>query len=306
MDIFISLLAKLIPLYGIILVGYILGKYFRVDKEFVARGVVYGIAPVIFFNAAAVTPITLGIISLPILTFTINCCICLLFTHIGSLYWRDATKNVLGYIAPGANTGYFGLPVAIFLFDKPIVELYIVAILGILIYENTLGFFIAARGVHGKKESIIKLLKLPVIYAVALGFVVNITGVSFGPIYDTAISYAKSLYVVFGMMIIGLGLAGMKKFELDYLFVGFTFLAKFIVWPFVALIIILVDWNFLHFYTTDIHHILLLISVMPLAANTVAISTILRIHPEKVAITVVLSTLFSLLYVPLMVMLFLH
>lgn len=306
MDIFYSLFVKLLPLYFIIFAGYVAGKYFRVSKEFVATVVIYVISPIIFFNAAATAPITIGTMLLPFATLLICCCICLLFLLIGGVFWKDETKNILAFIAPDANTGYFGLPVALLVLDKTLVEVYIVAILGILVYENTLGFFIAARGRHTHKESIVKLLTLPIVYAVALGFTANSAGLHFGSTYSIAISYIKVAYIILGMMTIGLGLSGIKTFKFDAPFVGLSFLAKFVVWPVFVLLIILLDDAFLHVFDERLHSVLVLISLMPVAANTVAFATMLRIHPEKVAVTVVLSTVFALLYVPLMVTLFLR
>jgi predicted permease len=46
---------------------------------------------------------------------------------------------------------------------------------------------------------------------------------------------------------------------------------------------------------------MLLMSIVPLASNTVAFATKLGVHPEKSAITVLASTLFVLFYIPLFV-----
>jgi len=306
MDIFYSLLFKLLPLYLIIFFGYLSGKYLRINKDVVAIVVIYVISPIVFFNAAATTPISLGSLMLPVATLLICCAICLLFSFIGGLFWKDATRNILAFIAPEANTGYFGLPVALLVLPKPLVEVYIIAILGILVYESTLGFFIAARGKHTHKESVTKLFKLPVIYAVMLGFFANIVGMQFGSAYVTMINYVKIVYVILGMMMIGLGLSGIKTFAFDGLFVGLSFLAKFVVWPVFVLLVIFLDNAFLHIFDATMHRVLLLISLMPVAANTVAYATMLKIHPEKVAVAVVLSTVFALVYVPLMVSFFLR
>src|SRR3989338_689331 len=103
MDVFVSLLTKLIPLYIIIVLGFISGKYLGVRKESVASLVIYIVAPVIFFNGVLNTQITLGSLSLPLLVFLICCFICLLFLFIGGAFWKDATKNMLGFIPPNGN-----------------------------------------------------------------------------------------------------------------------------------------------------------------------------------------------------------
>lgn len=306
MDVFVTLLFKLIPLYLFILLGFVAGRFLDVKKESVATLVIYLIAPVIFFNGVITTQISLASLSLPLLIFAICCVICLLFFFIGGLFWKDATKNILGFVSSDGNNGYFGLPVAFILFDKSLIGLYIFAGLGILLYENTLGFFIAARGHHSVKESLMKLLKLPLIYSVILGLFVNLSGVRFGPIYEDLVTNFKGAYVILGMMIIGLGLAGIREYRFDFEFISLSFLAKFLVWPLLVFLIIFIDNNLLQLYDTDIHKVLILLSVIPLAANTVSFATLLKTHPEKVALTVLLSTLFALFYIPFITTIFLR
>lgn len=306
MDLFLSLFVKLLALYITILLGFIAGKYLGVKKESVATLVIYLIAPVIFFNGVLTTNISLSSLSLPLLVFTICCFICLLFYFLGGFFWKDATRNILAFISPNGNTGYFGLPVAILLFPSHIIGLFIFAGLGILLYENTLGFFVAARGHHSVRESLAKLLKLPLIYAIVLGLVANLLGIHSGPIYADLVINFRGAYIILGMMVIGLGLAGITEYKFDFKFVGLSFLAKFFVWPFLVFLILLIDNNFLKLYNSDIYNILILLSVVPLASNTVSFATLLKTHPEKTALTVLLSTLFALFYIPLIATLFIR
>src|SRR5260221_14439938 len=113
-----------------------------------------------------------------------------------------------------------------------------------LLYENTIGFFIAARGHHTVTESLGKLLKLPLIYAVVLGLLANLLRLHLGEEYRDVITDFKGAYTVLGMMIIGLGLAGITEYKIDLLFTGISFLARFFVWPILVLSIIFLDTHF--------------------------------------------------------------
>src|SRR5258708_4684274 len=241
MTIFLTLLLKIAPLYIIILLGFIGGKYLHVKKESTTNLVIYLIAPVIFFNGVFTTKISLSSLSLPFLIFAICCLICLCLYFLSSFFWKDNTKNMLAFISPDGNNGYFGLPVALVLFPNSIIGLYIFAGLGILLYENTLGFFVAAKGKHTVKESLMKLLRLPLIYAVALGLIANLSGLHFGSIYTDVITNFKGAFTIFGMMIIGLGIAGITEYKFDFLFIGLSFLGKFLFWPALVLLVIFLD-----------------------------------------------------------------
>jgi malate permease and related proteins len=118
--------------------------------------------------------------------------------------------------------------------------------------------------------------------------------------------HIKGTYIVLGMMIIGLSLATLPHFNLDKKFLGMTFLAKFLAWPVMVLIVNALDAHFFGIYTHDIHKALMLIAIVPIAVNTVIVSSLLDSKSEKAAAAVLLSTLFALVYVPVMVAIFIN
>ncbi len=302
MAVFWTLFVKILPLYLTIGLGYISGKYLHVKKEMIAPLLIYIIVPIIIFNGVATTPLTLQHISLPFVFFLLCCIICFLFLWLSSLIWQDATKNILAFTAGTGNTGYFGLPVAVALFGKPLMGLVVFAILGITLYENTVGFFIVARGRNSIQKSVLKVVKLPTRRALAAGVLVNLISVHLGGVYSNSVNNFSGAYIVLGMMLIGLGMADICWSSVDIRFLGMAFLAKFFAWPFLMTLVVFLDENLFHFYSRDVYQIMILMSIVPLAANTVSYATELRTQPEKAAVAVLLSTLFALFYIPLMTM----
>ena len=61
-----------------------------------------------------------------------------IFYLIGKMLFKDNTKNLLALAAGTANTGYFGVPVAIELFGEGIIGILVVAIFGFTVFENSL------------------------------------------------------------------------------------------------------------------------------------------------------------------------
>ncbi|NBS41756.1 AEC family transporter [bacterium] len=301
MSLFFILLVKLLPLYLVVFVGFIAGKRLDVKTESIASLLIYAIAPVVIFSGTATAPLTAAAFSLPVLFFGIACLMCVAFYWIAGRIWNGSERNILAFTSGTGNTGYFGIPVALALFDETTMSLVVLSILGFVFFENTLGFFVTARGHHTARESALKVLKLPTIYAFLAGLVVNVC--QFGlpiPAVDL-ITNVRGTYTILGMMLVGLGLSRIQTFSVDARFTGVAFLAKFLVWPSVALLVILMDAHFFHFYSNDIYRVILLMSTVPLASNTVAFATKLNTHPEKAAVAVLLSTLFALVYIPLTV-----
>jgi len=70
------------------------------------------------------------------------------------------------------------------------------------------------------------------------------------------------------------------------------------------MLVVWVDNITLQLYNTSIHKVMILMSIVPLAANTVAFATELKAQPEKASLAVMLSTLFALFYIPLITLSF--
>lgn len=306
MTIFTLLLTKLIPLYAMIVMGYIAGKKLGVSRDSVGVIVLYLLVPLIMLSGVIKADITPATLLLPLIAYGLSAALCIAFLWLNRRIWQDGTPNILACAAGTGNTGYFGLPVAIALFDEKTVAIYIILILGVTIFESTLGMYIAAKGHYSAKEAFTKVLRIPTIYAFFLGLLFHILQVPMPAVFWDFIGDIRGAYIVLGMMIIGLGLAAMPHFKLDFTFISMAFLAKFVAWPAAVFSFIWLDNAMLHLYTPQVHQALILLAIVPMPANSVVIATLFNTHPEKTASAVLLSTLLAIIYVPWMVAHFLQ
>lgn len=295
------LIVKLLPLYALILLGFIAGSVLHVKKESVSALLIYIIAPVVVLNGVLTTPLDASTLSLPILFLALGSVLCAVFYGIASLFWQTTEKNILSFAAGTGNTGYFGLSVVLALYGSPYLGTAVLLILGVILFENSIGYFVAARGHHSAREALLKLIKLPSLYAFILGVLLHGSSTPIlASINDIFIQF-RGAYTVLGMMLIGIGLASVTRSALDPLFTSMAFGAKFIAWPLCTFLIILLDRYTLHLYQPSVEKIILLLSTVPLASNTVAFATQLNTHPEKTAVAVLFSTLFAVVYMPLVI-----
>lgn len=304
MDVFFALLIKLIPLYLIIGCGVIAGKYLRVQKESISPLLIYIIAPAIIFYGTQQAELTPSMLFLPLVTFSIACIISLTFFGIGKKIWSDSTSNILGFTAGTGNTGYFGLPVITLILGNELLSVVVLATLGFLVFENTLGYYLIARTHYSLSASLLKLAKLPTIYAFILGIVLNRHSFDLPTVLTTVLEQFRGSYTILGMMIIGIGLSQASKLALDLKFIFTSFLAKFIIWPLAILTLIFFDQKFIHLFSPAIIQVLIILASVPLAANTVTFATELKAQPEKAAVTVLISTIFALFFIPSIVAIF--
>ena len=68
----------------------------------------------------------------------------------------------------------------------------------------------------------------------------------------------------------------------------------------------LLDRFVLGWYDANYYNALQMLSIAPMATNTIVLASLYKIHPEKVAAAVLLSLIFVLLYMPIMATIFLQ
>ncbi|HEY8399711.1 MAG TPA: hypothetical protein VIK89_00540, partial [Cytophagaceae bacterium] len=281
--------------------GYVVKKLLKIDNGTIARLLIYLIVPVMVFNSAFTAPLTPGLLTLPLLFFLVSSLIAVVFYYTGKKVFKDSTANLLAMASGTANMGYFGLPVIVAILGDKGFDVAIFCVLGPTIFENSLGFYLAARGNFGWKESIYKLLKLPTIYAFVIGILLNFYNIEPSPLYEFYIPLFKGCYIILGMMLVGAGIAAVESYLLDIKYILLSFSAKFIAWPIIILAIILYDQHFFQLFTDFQQKAMLILSLAPMAANNVAFATELGLHPGKAAVAVFLSTMLALLYIPVIV-----
>ena len=304
--IFMGLVGKIFPLYGMIGLGYIASRCLHVARESIAPLLIYIISPVVVFAASLNVTISLEVLGFPWFMFGVSAALCLFFYWVGKFFWEDATRNIFAFSAGTGNTGYFGIPLAMLLFEPEVANLYIFTMLASLLYESTIGFYIIARGQYTFRQSLLKVARLPSLYAMHMGLVCNYMGWFPSESLMDFMEYFKGTFAILGMMMVGMGLKGVREKGMDFTFVGMTFVTKFVVWPLVVFGLIYLDQTWLGLLNDALYKVMFIFAVVPLAANAVSMAVLLKAAPEKASFAVLLSTLFSLVSIPLMSLIFLH
>lgn len=305
MSIFFLLLLKIFPLYINIVLGYFSTKLLHVQRESIANILIYILGPIVVFSATLSVKIDLAIVFLPIFFYIFCSLIAFAALFVFKNTWNDPTSNILAFSAGTGNTGYFGIPLAIIFFPPYLADIYIFTVLASLLYESTTGFYVTAKGNFTVKESIKKMLKLPILYAFIFGIALNLLGIGIPDEVSSYTAQFKGAYGILGMMMLGMGLVGLKKgSDLDIKFISITFIFKFIFWPLAILGVIYLDKNFYMFLNEDLYKVMFLFAIVPLAGNTVTLAVLLNAKPEKASFTVLVSTIISVLYIPIVLALY--
>ncbi|MBS1963665.1 MAG: hypothetical protein JST04_15730 [Bdellovibrionales bacterium] len=306
MEIFRSLVLRLIPLYFIVATGFVAGRKLKVDRDSIAKLVIFVISPIVVFTNVSQIEMRKEYLAVP-LGFALLCSfIAVVFLALARKIGPrvgivGAVGNLLSFSAGNANTGYFGMPIALILFGPDSIGIYILFCLGFILYENTVGFYILARGTATVEEALRRLVRLPALYAFPAAIAANAAGLKITGVAADFSAYFRGAYSVLGVMLVGLGVAEIRTWRFDWKFVLATFLGKFAVWPALVGLFIVLDRGRFMIFDEQAHRMMLLIATCPLAANTVAYATLLKTEPEKAGVAVLLSTVFALFFIPLVV-----
>lgn len=288
-----------------VLIGFLAGKYSNVQRDSIASLLFYFISPIVFFAIPASATLTLSALSVTVVAFVIATLLSLFSYYFFGKYWQDHTRNIIALSAGTANGGYFMLPIAAALFDDYTLSIYMMAVIGVNIFESSVGFYICAKSFATTTESILKVIKLPILNGFFLGCIFSFIGFPLPDFLDDFIYNMRGAFSILGMVMVGLALSSIQKFEIDIKFTLATFIAKFLFYPIGINIFIVLDRFVMKWYDEDHYNALKLLSTAPLAANIIVIASLQKFYPEKVATTVFLSLIFVIIYMPVMVSLLL-
>jgi len=298
MDLYL-LNAKLVFLGFLVFIGYLLGRFVTLNQQTISSLLIYVIAPVVFFKGMLIMPLEPKYFLLPLLFFCLGSLMAICAQKLGQYLWQDNTKNIFAFTAGTGNTGYFGIPVASVLLGDIGAGLAILATVGFTLYENTVGYFLTARGSYSAKDSFLRVIKLPFLYALVAGLITNYFIAD-----ESAHRFAAHLapfvetYSLLGMMMVGMVLANVTLRDFDGVLLGYSLFIRFIAWPLIIGGIILLDYHVLHLLDMETLIIMALTSVVPLAANTVVFAVQLDAQPKKMAMTVMISIVVAMLIIP--------
>lgn len=305
MTVFLTLLGKILPLYFSIILGVFSTLFLNCSKETVAKILLFILAPLIVLSATMKVKLDTTVLFMPTFFFILSSIMAFVLLYFFKKIWSDNTSNLLAFSTSTGNTGNIGIPLAILFLEPKLVDIFIFTVLASILYQNSVGYYITAKGNFSALESLKKVLKLPVLHAFILGIILNLMEIRIPEMFMDYSNYLKGAYAILGMMLLGMGMEKIKSDNsFDMKFISYALGIKFLLWPALILIFIFLDKNFIHFLNDGFYMVMFLFSIVPLAGNTVTVATLLNVKPEKMSLAVFISTLVSLFYIPLMIFLY--
>ncbi len=294
-----SIYVKVFPLSALIYLGFLATRIHKVRKEGIASLLIYFVTPLIVFKGVLMVPLDQSRLLLPVFTFTLGTFFCLVLRPLAEKFFPRPASNILAYTVGNCNSGYVGLPLAVALLGEAAFAQAVMLSFGFILYENTLGFYVTARGQHSRRESLAKVLVLPSLYAFVAGLILNHLGMRSLGFLEEVFTAARGAYLILGMMLIGMALADLKERSFDLKFCAFAFVAKYLLWPGTVGLFLYFDREHFHLFDSFARKGIIVVAFLPLAANMVALASALKAEPEKSSVAVLMSLILSFLLLPL-------
>jgi hypothetical protein len=302
--IFLLLIDIALPVLGIIIVGFAFGKHFRnFDLGILSKMAFYLFAPIMTMQVVRTNPLDwlqlarLGIVFV-ILKILLACAI-LLANILPWLHIKD--KKILLLLTLFTNCGYYGFPIVLLAFGEAGLAIAVQYVFFFNLMTATAGVYLASSKPLPFKDALKQVLRLPLLTAFFVGMLLQIIGNVF-PFFNQfkgislIYSMMEMLYkasIPFLLLALGVELSKVpiKLHLADSFKIAFY---RLLYAPAIALVL----FYFFPVLKGLVAQVVILETAMPTAFNAMFLARELDGDYEKAASSVLVTTFFSVLSIP--------
>ncbi|MCF6206012.1 MAG: AEC family transporter [Sulfurovum sp.] len=291
----IQTLLSITFVYVFILLGYIARRIFKeqMDPKTLTLMSVYFTQPFVTVWGFSTAPLHAEHLFVPLLYLGIILALLLPTILIGKLIFTDMKKRAIFTIAGFVgNTGNIGIPLGIALFgEQSVIYTTLINIANVFVVY-ILGVYIYSRGSFSIKDSLLNIVKIPIIPASVVAILLNINHITFSPQIEEFFKMGAYAGIVLQLFLLGTFLEGIKIRELHpKLFIG-TMMQKFVMVPL---------FTFIALQFTDlspmVKGVILMEMMVPLAVANINLASLYDCRPKDVTALILISTL---LFIPVL------
>jgi len=165
---------NLLPILTIAGIGYLCGKFLNIDPKTISRIIFYVFSPCLIFNLLITSRLSsesmlrmVGFASTLVISMII---VTYLLGRLLKLSRKMIAAVVLTTMA--TNSGNFGLSLNLFAFGEPGLAQASIFFVTSALFTYSIGVLVASMGNASFKDSLLRLLKVPTIYAVILALLI--------------------------------------------------------------------------------------------------------------------------------------
>jgi predicted permease len=170
-ELFILFLNNLLPIFLVSSTGYLLGRYLKIEPRTISQIIFYVLSPCLVFTLLVESELdNADVVRMMSFAFALMLAVGMITYLIGRLLRLE--RQMMSAVLLSSvfmNAGNFGLPVNKFAFGDEALAFAGLYFVAMAIFMNSGGVIIASMGRSSLREALLGLIKLPTIYALALG-----------------------------------------------------------------------------------------------------------------------------------------
>jgi predicted permease len=295
--ILLAILWKVIlPVFLIIVLGYLLERRLSLDMQSVSRVIFYALGPCLVFSSTATSAVS-GTDIWRIVSFVL-----LTTLAMGLLSWAVARTLRFSRAMESAfllttlfvNAGNYGLPVNLFAFGQTGLERAAIFFTVSALLTSSIGVYLASRGQASGLDALRNVLKVPIVYGALAGFIVNLAAITVPEPVAKAVDLVGGASVPLMLLLVGMQLAK-TSLAGELKAIGLATFVRLVAAPAVALV--LAAWLGL---TGVTRQACVTEASMPTAVTAIILATEFEAGPQFVAGVVFVSTLVSVITLTLL------
>lgn len=284
-------LFSILGIYLFIAVGFGAKWTFKekIDDRTITLLSVYFLQIFLTFWGLLKRPIDTELLLAPSVYLAITLMALLLMIPLAKLLFRDTKERSIATVAALiGNTGNLGIPLGIALFGEQCVPYLTLINLVNVFVVYTVGVFYYSRGEFSVRDSLMNILKLPVLWAAMVAIALNVSGYHPSEAIDKTLMMGAYASMTMQLVLFGIYLYGIKLGELNAKLSIWVSSTKFILIPVLAWIVLgqIVMEN-------SVKGMIFLELIVPLAVANVNLASLYNCAPRIVTVQVfVTSVLF--------------
>ncbi|RLQ96847.1 AEC family transporter [Falsibacillus albus] len=289
----------LLPVFIIFGIGFIGQKVIGFDPRNISTMALYLMSPFLAFRTFYKNSIDMDYLYLTI--YGLGLCFGLIaIVYIVSYFKKYSRSETSSMILSSVfmNNGNYGTPVALFAFGAAGFDVAVIFMIIQQLIMSTIGIYYAAKGSdrqEGARVALMAVVRMPIMYGAILGIILQLIHFHFPRQIYKAIDMISDATVPTIMIILGMQLATISLRNLELEKMTISLIIKFILSPLIA-----TAFAFLLPVSEVVRNIMILMAAMPTAANTTMFALQFNAKPEFVSSVTLVSTLMSIITLPIM------
>ncbi len=297
-----ELLFVVLSALSVIGVGYIGQRTIGFDRKAISAMALYLMQPFLAFRTFYTNEITMEY--LYILLFCVLLCMgMIVIVQITATLKKLSRSRHSAMVLSGVfmNSGNYGVPIILLAFGNVGVDYAVIMMVIQSFLMSTIGVYYAGKGSergYSIKQSFFNILKMPMIYGSLLGIILQLLTLPVPVMIMKPVDLIADATIPTIMLVLGMQLGAITKKNVSIGDVSTIMIQRMLISPVLALLLV---W--LLPIEGMLAQVLIVLSAMPSAANTMMLSLEFGTEPDLVSYSTLVTTLLSILSVPVMLML---